>query len=67
MAYLAEHLETADEWRKRKIKWAVDDLCNEGVVVTLAKVLTKSSISKEMFSPLKEYAQFCIEKAIRTE
>ena len=67
MSYLAEHLEPEDEWRKRKIKWAVYELCNEGGTVSVSGVQTKSSISKEMFVPLKEYAQLCIEKAIGTE
>lgn len=62
MSYLSEHLETVEEWRKRKIRWAVDELCNEGGVVNLSKVFTKSSISKEMFAPLKEYAQLCIDE-----
>ena len=62
MSYLSEHLETEEEWRKRKIRWAVDELCNERGVVNLSKVITKSSISKEMFAPLKEYAQLCIDE-----
>lgn len=64
MAYLAEHLETEDEWRKRKIKWAVQEVHNEGREVSFAKIQLKSSISKKYFEKLKDYAQKCIDEVI---
>ena len=67
MSYLSEHLETENEWRKRKIKWAVDEIFREGGVLSLSRVCMKSSISKDMFTPLNEYAQFCIDEVIKKE
>ena len=67
MSYLAEHLETADEWRKRKIKWAVQEVYNTGQEISMAKILTKCSVSKEYFEPLKDYAQKCIDEVSRKE
>ena len=66
-AYLSENLETEVEWRKRKIRWAVEEIKNEGGVVSVAKVLVKSSVSKEKFIPLKEYTQQCIQNSIKSE
>ena len=63
MAYLSQNIETENEWRKRKIKWAVKELLNEGGAISVAKILIKSSISREQFTSLKEYAQICIDEA----
>ena len=63
MAYLSQNIETENEWRKRKIKWAVKELLNEGGAISVAKILIKSSISREQFTSLKEYAQVCIDEA----
>ncbi len=57
MSYLAEHLETENEWRKRKIKWAVQEVYNTGQEISSAKILLKCSVSKEYFEPSKDYAQ----------
>lgn len=67
MSYLAEHLETVNEWRKRKIKWAVQELYNTGQEISLAKIHTKCSVSKEYFEPLKDYAQKCIDEVLKKE
>lgn len=65
MSYLSEHLETDDEWRKRKIRWAVEELNKSGQEISLAKLRTKCSVSKEYFEPLKEYAQTCIDEVLK--
>ena len=67
MSYLAEHLETEDEWRKRKIKWAVQEVYNTGQEISMAKIHTKCSVSKEYFEPLKDYAQKCIDEVLKKE
>lgn len=59
-AYLAENLESADQWRRRKIRWAVKTIYEQSGLLSLAKVLTKSAISRELFEPLNDYAYKCI-------
>ena len=59
-AYLSVHLETAEQWRKRKIRWAVKTIYAQSGLLTPAKILIKSSISRGKFEPLKSYALECI-------
>lgn len=61
-AYLDENLETDEEWRKRKIRWAVKALYDEGRNLLLPQIQIKASISHKMFYPLAEFVLDCIFK-----
>jgi len=65
MAYLAENLESADEWRMRKIIWAIGVMREQGESITLHKIGAIAAISPKVFCSLKEYAlkhmQICCE------
>ena len=67
MSYLAEHLETVNDWRKRKIKWAVQEMYDAGRALSFAKIQLMSSVSKKYFEPLKDYVQECIDEVLRKE
>ncbi|MBR3994810.1 MAG: TniQ family protein [Clostridia bacterium] len=67
MSYLSEHLETEDEWRKRKIRWAVEELSKSRQEISVGKILIKCSVSREYFEPLKGYAQKCIDERLNEE
>lgn len=61
-AYLDENLETDEEWRKRKIRWAVQTLYDEGRNLLLPQIQIRASISHKMFHPLEEFVLECIAK-----
>lgn len=61
-AYLDENLETDEEWRKRKIPWAVQTLYDEGRNLLLPQIQIRASISHKMFHPLEEFVLECIAK-----
>jgi hypothetical protein len=55
-AFLNENLEPADDWRKRKIIWAIKILREQEIQVTLNRIATKAAISPEKFEPLAAFA-----------
>ena len=59
-AYLDENLETDEEWRKRKIRWAAQVLYDEGRNLLLPQIQIRASISHKMFDPLREFVFGCI-------
>jgi hypothetical protein len=65
--YLDENLETDEEWRMRKICWAVKTLYEEGRTLLLPKIQIKAAISHKMFAPLEEFTLQCIEQIQKTE
>jgi hypothetical protein len=60
--YLDQVLETGDDWRKRKIRWAVSYLHEKGENLLLPKIMITSSISRKMFDNLTDFAIACIEE-----
>jgi len=58
--YLNSIIETREEWRKRKITWAIIELLKEGAPLTYTHIRVKSSISSETFD--HEYMESEIEK-----
>lgn len=60
--YLNEALETDEEWRKRKIQWAVKELYDSGKNLLLSQIQIKASISHAMFIPLEDFTRDCIEQ-----
>jgi hypothetical protein len=60
--YLDKTLETADEWRKRKIQWAVNELHAAGKPFNLPQLQIKASISRKYFNPLETFIRDCIEQ-----
>jgi len=61
-AYLDEALETDEEWRKRKIQWAVKELYEAGKNLLLPQIQIKAAISHKMFVPLEGFTRNCIEQ-----
>ena len=61
-AYLDEALETDDEWRKRKIRWAVKELYDAGKNLHLPQIQIKASIAHKFFVPLEAFTRDCIEQ-----
>lgn len=61
-AYLNENLESEENWRKRKIVWAINELYENGSRLTLSKIATKSAISSQMFKPLAAFALECLQR-----
>jgi hypothetical protein len=61
-AYLNEALETDNEWRKRKIQWAVKELYDADKNLQLSQIQTKASISHEYFVQLEPFIRGCIEQ-----
>ena len=59
-AYLDENLETDEEWRRRKIRWAVKTLYAEDKPLYLPQIKIKAAISPKMFDPLEEFVLDCI-------
>jgi len=55
-AYLDENLESDDDWRRRKIIWAIAALREQGIQPTLNRIAIKASISPEKFGPLASFA-----------
>jgi len=55
--YLESIVETKDEWRRRKIQWAINALFNEGVTLSTYQVRVKSGISSKVFELLREYTE----------
>lgn len=61
-AYLAETLETADEWRIQKIKWSVKELYESKQSLSFSRIQIKSAVSRHVLIPLKDYISECIEQ-----
>ncbi|MDF9409680.1 hypothetical protein L7E55_15195 [Pelotomaculum isophthalicicum JI] len=61
-AYLDEALETDEEWRKRKIQWAVKELYDSGRNLLLPQIQVKASISHKLFIPLEVFTRDYIEQ-----
>ncbi len=61
-AYLDDALETDDEWRKRKILWAVKEFYGTGRNLRLPQIRIKASISNKFFVQLDDFIHNCIEK-----
>lgn len=53
--FLENHLETKDEWRKRKIRWAVERLKEKEEPLTIHRVREKCGISTRMIARLRPY------------
>jgi len=60
VSFLNENLESADDWRKRKIVWALNILREEERKTTLNQVALKAAISPRMFEPLVAFATECL-------
>lgn len=65
MSYLLKNIDSAQDWRRKKIQWAVNEIYREGGVLSVAQILLKSAISREYFEPLKDYAQECINELLK--
>jgi len=61
-AYLDEALESDNEWRMRKIRWAVKELYDAGKNLYLPQIQIKAAISREYFAPLEVFTRDCIEQ-----
>ncbi len=61
-AFLDENLESADDWRKRKIGWAIEALHKQEIQVTLSRIAGKAAISPALFGPLASFATECLNK-----
>jgi len=61
-AYLEQSTETADEWRKRKIRWTVKELYEAGRPLHLPQIQIKAAISHACFVPLEGFVRDCIEQ-----
>jgi hypothetical protein len=55
-AFLVGNLESADDWRKRKIIWAINALREQEGRITLSRIAVKAAISPKMFEPLASFA-----------
>ena len=66
-AYLDENLETDEEWRKRKIRWAVQTLYEEERNLLIPQIKIKAAISPKMFTLLEEFTLDCIAQIQKTE
>jgi len=55
--YLNVMLESRDEWRKRKIIWAIKELHNENKSLHLQQIRIKASVSNECFAQHEDYAR----------
>jgi hypothetical protein len=63
-AYLNETMESNEDWCKRKIRWAVRTLMNEGKSLSLGQIQVTAAISHKMFAPLKDFAYACVSQAV---
>jgi hypothetical protein len=57
MAILQKHTETRDEYRKRKISWASNELIREGMKITKYKLMRKAGIPDDMTPDYWKYYQ----------
>ena len=61
-AYLEQALESMEQWRKRKILWAIQTLQEQGEMLTLNKVKMTATISPEASATLNDFIMECLEK-----
>ena len=59
-AYLKQHIETREEWRKRKVHWAVQEFKKHHKLPTLYEVMIKAAIPRKWFDSVEEYTLECI-------
>ena len=55
-AFLMEHLETPEHWRKRKIVWAIDTLLNQGLNPTTKRIKRIVGINNDDYKKLEDFA-----------
>lgn len=63
--YLGGHAETWEEWRKRKIYWAVQEFKKKGTLPDVRDVMVKAGIAPKWFVPIEGYAFECIRQAFK--
>lgn len=61
-AYLGRHAETWEEWRKRKVYWAVQEFKRSGTLPDVRDVMVKAGIAPKYFAPIEGYALECIKQ-----
>ncbi|GHV11355.1 hypothetical protein FACS1894219_02380 [Clostridia bacterium] len=54
--------ETAEQWQKRKIIWAVREMSGKGISLTISKVLNLASVGYEQCTHLGGFVAECIEQ-----
>jgi len=55
LAFLEAHIEEKDEWRKRKIRWAIQHLKKDGEKLSAHNIREKCGISVRVFPRLRYY------------
>jgi len=63
-ACLDEALETDDEWRKRKIQWAMHELHEADKPLHLPQIQIKACFDHAYFVPLESFAHECIDSLV---
>ena len=61
-AYLAENVESVEQWYKRKIRWAVKKIYEMDGLLTLNRIMIKAAMKSDKFEPMKYYASECIDE-----
>jgi hypothetical protein len=61
-AYLSKHLETMEQWRKRKIIWAIRVLKERGEFITPFKIGATASIDSHIALELHGFMLECLAK-----
>lgn len=58
--YVLGHIETVEEWRKRKIRWAVEKINHDGYFPSISQIRAVASIGGKYFD--KAYAEACVKE-----
>ena len=64
--YVDSVTETKTEWRKRKIRWAINELEKEGKLISTYQIYLKSGMSTKTFETLREFIEDEIKKHIKS-
>lgn len=62
IAFLEKHIETKDEWRRRKIIWAINKLKEQGKALSITGISRFCTISSKMFAKHRDFILDCIER-----
>jgi predicted RNA-binding Zn-ribbon protein involved in translation (DUF1610 family) len=63
-AYLADNLESHNDWCKRKIQWAVAEMIKEGKPLYFPQIQIKATVLPETIERLTDFTHECIMQAM---
>ena len=66
-AYLDEVMESNDEWRKKKIQWAVAELINEGKSLYFYQIKIRAAVAPETLKRFADFVNECIIQQMKNE